>query len=145
MSPATNPAWNPAGNPRPEPRIGDAERDAAIRALGEHYAAGRISKEEFDERSEVAMRARTDSQLRPLFADLPPLYAAPPSPRPGQVAWSPPYQQSRHRRHPWWQSVPVLPLVIGLMVLAVLTRAWWLVFVVWLLFACRPRGHRRPH
>jgi hypothetical protein len=30
-------------------------------------------------------------------------------------------------------------------VLAVLTRAWWLVFVVWLLFACRPRGHGRPH
>jgi dihydropyrimidinase len=31
----------------PQLRIGDAERDSAATALGEHYAAGRLTKEEF--------------------------------------------------------------------------------------------------
>ena len=37
----------------PELRIGDAEREATISALGEHYAAGRLTKEEYDERSDA--------------------------------------------------------------------------------------------
>jgi len=52
-------------------RIGDAERDRAIAALGDHFAAGRLSREEFDERVETAMQARFDHDLDPLFADLP--------------------------------------------------------------------------
>ena len=54
-----------------EPRIGDAEREAAVTSLGEHYAAGRLTKEEFDERSDQAWAARTAAGLWPLFADLP--------------------------------------------------------------------------
>ena len=54
-----------------ELRIGDADREAAVRALGEHYAAGRLTREEFDDRSELAWAARTASQLWPLFTDLP--------------------------------------------------------------------------
>ena len=52
-------------------RIGDAERDAAVSALGDHYAAGRLTREEFDERSDQAMQARFHGDLQPLFADLP--------------------------------------------------------------------------
>lgn len=70
-------AWPPpaaAGNwarPTGPVRIGDAERDSAVSALGDHFAAGRITREEFDERIDQAMQARFESDLRPLFADLP--------------------------------------------------------------------------
>lgn len=52
-------------------RIGDAERSSAADALGEHFAAGRISSEEFSERLDQVWAARTAPDLRPLFADLP--------------------------------------------------------------------------
>jgi hypothetical protein len=52
-------------------RIGDVERDRAVSALGDHFAAGRLTQEEFDERVDVAIRARFDRDLEPLFADLP--------------------------------------------------------------------------
>jgi hypothetical protein len=129
-------------SPRPEPRIGDAERDAAVRALGEHYAAGRITKDEFDERSNLAMQARTDADLRPLFSDLPRLGSGTGSGLPSGAR----VLSSRHdRRAPapsWWQAVPLVPLVIGLVALVVVTKMWWLLFVVWLVFICRPG--RRP-
>ena len=52
-------------------RIGDADRDRAVAALGDHYAAGRLTAEEFDDRSSRAWQARTAEDLAPLFADLP--------------------------------------------------------------------------
>ncbi len=52
-------------------RIGDAERDTAVSALGEHYAAGRLTKDEYDERADDVSAARFDADLTPLFADLP--------------------------------------------------------------------------
>ncbi len=54
-----------------ELRIGDTERTAAAEELGEHYAQGRLSAEEHQERLDRAMGARTASELTPLFADLP--------------------------------------------------------------------------
>jgi hypothetical protein len=56
---------------RADLRIGTAERDQAATALGEHYSAGRLSTEEFDERVRLAYQARTRADLEPLFADLP--------------------------------------------------------------------------
>lgn len=58
-------------------RIGDAERDEATSALGDHFAAGRLTREEFDTRVDQAMAARFDGDLRPLFADLPKAAAVP--------------------------------------------------------------------
>ena len=55
----------------PELRIGDAEREAAVTALGEHYAAGRLTKEEYDERGRPGLGGPDASALWPLFADLP--------------------------------------------------------------------------
>jgi hypothetical protein len=52
-------------------RIGDAERDAAAAALGEHYAAGRLTKDEYDERIDRVWEAKYDGELAPLFSDLP--------------------------------------------------------------------------
>lgn len=52
-------------------RIGDAERDDAVARLREHYAAGRLSADEFEERMTAAMAAHTRSEIAPLFNDLP--------------------------------------------------------------------------
>ena len=52
-------------------RLSDAERDQAVAALGEHYAAGRLTAEEHSDRTDRAYAARTGADLRPLFADLP--------------------------------------------------------------------------
>ncbi len=56
---------------QPSIRIGNAEREAAVRELGEHYAAGRIDGAEYEERTSAAYAARTADDLTPLFADLP--------------------------------------------------------------------------
>lgn len=64
-------------------RVSDAERDQAVAELSEHYQAGRLTLEEFDDRSSQALRARTGSDLDGLFTDLPkgaaPSVLAPPS------------------------------------------------------------------
>ena len=52
-------------------RIGDAERERAATALGEHYAQGRITAEEHTERLEQVWAARTRAELQPVFRDLP--------------------------------------------------------------------------
>ncbi|GAB3932146.1 hypothetical protein GCM10029976_037640 [Kribbella albertanoniae] len=52
-------------------RIGDAEREEAVRRLGEHYEAGRLSAEEHGERVEAALRAKTAAELGDVFVDLP--------------------------------------------------------------------------
>jgi hypothetical protein len=57
----------PAGNVR----VSDAERDRALAELSEHFQAGRITQDEFDERSGLALTAKTGDDLRELFTDLP--------------------------------------------------------------------------
>ena len=52
-------------------RIGDVERDQAVSALGEHFAAGRLTKDEYDERAAQVWTARFRHDLSPLFSDLP--------------------------------------------------------------------------
>lgn len=52
-------------------RVGDAERETAVAALGEHFAAGRIDRDELDGRLEAAYAALTRADLDRLFADLP--------------------------------------------------------------------------
>ncbi|HEX2130466.1 MAG TPA: DUF1707 domain-containing protein [Actinophytocola sp.] len=55
-------------------RVGTAERESAVRLLGEHFSAGRLQVEEYEERVGRALEARTRGDLRPLFADLPAPY-----------------------------------------------------------------------
>ena len=55
----------------PDFRIGDTEREAAIKALGEHFSAGRLDIDEYGDRSAKVTTARTRSELTELFADLP--------------------------------------------------------------------------
>jgi Domain of unknown function (DUF1707) len=58
-------------------RIGDADREAAAESLREHYAQGRLTLEEFNQRLDAVFKATTQSQLNLLMRDLP--HAARPS------------------------------------------------------------------
>ncbi|GAA0946760.1 DUF1707 domain-containing protein [Pseudonocardia zijingensis] len=52
-------------------RIGHAERTAAQKALDEHLAEGRLTVEEYADRSAAAANAVVASDLAALFTDLP--------------------------------------------------------------------------
>ena len=72
IPPWTTGVWAYSARPSGEPvRVGDAERDEALDKLGDHFAAGRLTREELDERTEQAMGARFDRDLEALFRDLP--------------------------------------------------------------------------
>jgi hypothetical protein len=58
-------------------RVGDAERQASIEQLAEHFRAGRLTDEELDERTAAAHRAVTRGDLATLEDDLPSLRATP--------------------------------------------------------------------
>jgi len=63
-------------------RVSDADRDRALAELSEHFQAGRLTSDEFGERSGLALQARTGAELAGLLADLPPAGpAAPPAGR----------------------------------------------------------------
>ncbi|MET8874929.1 DUF1707 domain-containing protein [Nocardia sp. NPDC004604] len=55
----------------PEIRIGTAEREQAMQRLSDHFAAGRLSVAEFDERSAAVAAALTRGDLDKVFVDLP--------------------------------------------------------------------------
>ena len=88
-------------------RIGDQERDAAVRALGDHFAAGRLTHEEFEERSTKALTARTMDELEVLMVDLPDLASAPVVPfatrLPAQWAGAP-REVSKKARNAWFTA-----------------------------------------
>ncbi|HEX9537364.1 MAG TPA: DUF1707 domain-containing protein [Streptosporangiaceae bacterium] len=52
-------------------RISDADREGATTRLRDHFAEGRLTPEELDERVTVALTARTAGDLRRIMADLP--------------------------------------------------------------------------
>jgi hypothetical protein len=98
---------------RADLRLSDADRDAAVARLSEHYAAGRLDKEEFDERSDAVWTARTRADLAPIFADLGPTQSE--------------RERSGHGyRGPWgrrgWLPVPFVPVLFLLIALTVLTH-----------------------
>ncbi|MFC5290442.1 DUF1707 domain-containing protein [Actinokineospora guangxiensis] len=100
----SEPAWEHV-------RIGDTERETALRALGEHMGAGRLTVDEYGERSARVATAKTRGDLADLFADLPeprprfgpitppPAYPPPAYPAP---AYPPPHYGHHH-------PVPVHP------------------------------------
>lgn len=147
----------------PDLRIGDDERETAVTALGEHYAAGRLTKDEYDERAAQAWAARTRTALWPLFADLP-------RPAPSPSAGPPPGDRHGHTgpfggpgsgpRQGWWLGARTLPVILVVVLLVLLTKLPWfvLLIVVWLVwtrmlrlwgFAAfrrrHPNSHRHPH
>jgi Domain of unknown function (DUF1707) len=85
-----------------ELRVGDAERDEVTAALHEHFAQGRLTRDELDERLTATLSAKTVGDLRAVTRDLP---GASPE-RASALAW---------RRDPWepgaahWGRGPLAP------------------------------------
>ena len=126
----------PSGNAVPV-RIGDAERDQAVSELGDHFAAGRLNREEFDTRVDQAMAARFDRDLQPLFVDLPrtePATSHPAGPPPRlRMVWPLLF---------WWLPL----LLVAAVVVAVLLSAPWLIWTFcWVLLIGAFWGRGRPH
>ncbi len=129
-----------AETPKPVPvvptRIGDAERDEAVSALGDHFAAGRLSREELDERIDQAVQAKFSTDLEPLFADLPAPVEQPVRPKSGQGT-------GQRRPSPLVLLLPLI--VIGLVVTAfALSQPWMLWGLVWFVMVSRFWGGRGP-
>jgi len=59
------------GFPTGDVRISDADRDRALTELSEAFQVGRLTIEEFDQRSGQVLGSRTGRELTALFADLP--------------------------------------------------------------------------
>jgi hypothetical protein len=64
--------------PRGDIRVSDADRDRAVAELSENFQSGRLTQEEFEERSGQALQARTGPEL-----SVPPPADYPPTPGPG--------------------------------------------------------------
>jgi hypothetical protein len=122
-------------------RIGDAERDQAVAVLSDHFVAGRLTQEEFEERSDQATRARYTDDLSRLFADLP----DPAASQPGRQTWSPGFrpdpQSFRPGPPPFLWLLPVL--MVGVVVGTISLAAPW---ILWMLFwiALFSRPYNRP-
>ncbi|MET3804974.1 hypothetical protein ABIB25_001970 [Nakamurella sp. UYEF19] len=71
ISEPPRPVGDENGPGTPAIRIGDAERNAAVEALGEHMTTGRLDLDEYGTRSAIANTAKTVGELQALFADLP--------------------------------------------------------------------------
>ena len=96
-------------------RVSDADRDRAIAELSEHYQAGRLTTEEFEDRTGRALQARTTADLADLFTDLPRRQAPMTGGTATSAASTPPASPARA----WPARVPVAPVAI-LAVVAVL-------------------------
>jgi hypothetical protein len=75
--------WN---YPPGDIRVSDADRDQAASELGEAFQVGRLTADEFRERSGQAMDARTGKELTALLADLPVERPLAPRPAPEERA-----------------------------------------------------------
>jgi len=77
----------PAPGPSPEMRASDADRDRVIDVLRVAVGEGRLTPDEFEERMQAVLSARTFGELAPLTADLPPASGFPARPvvRPAAV------------------------------------------------------------
>jgi hypothetical protein len=104
-----------SGLPRGDIRVSDAERDQAVAELSKHFQAGRLTQEEFEDRSGSALQARTGAELRALFTDLPqdPVPAAPAD---GRMA-PPPFPG--YARRPGG-GMPVARVVIACVIAAII-------------------------
>ena len=120
-------------------RIGDAERDNAAAALGEHYATGRLTKEEYEERAERVWAARFQTDLEPLFVDLPGVRRPP-----QRVARLEPQQRAAYGWQPPFPFQLLLPgLAVAAIAAVIIAGMPWLLFGLFWLWAFAGGGHRR--
>ena len=131
-------------------RASDADRDHITVRLREHFAAGRLTSDEMDERISAALKAKTHGELRQLMTDLP--EPAPAAPRAAQRPYpaGPPWVVRR-------RGPRLLPVLLLVLLASLIPGGHWLffgvlqVFLVFWLLAClggifamtRPHRHHR--
>jgi hypothetical protein len=135
-------------------RVSDSDREQVAERLREHFAAGRLTSEELDERVDAALNAKTVGELRAVMADLPEPGPVGPRAEQGGPDWTyrPVYGYRRGPR--------LLPLGLFLLLAVILLPSAGFVFLavvklivlIWLavcvagLFAvARFRRHGRRH
>ena len=134
------------GTPRmaPAQRSGDAARERAVTALGEHYAAGRIDRAELEARLDAAYRATTLDQVRALFSDLPDPAPFRLNRRERRAA----ARAARRGMYPW-PRFPIVPAVAILGAIALLVvsegRLFFLVPMLWFWLGAGRRWYGHPH
>jgi len=95
---SSGPSADPRSTPRQEGshlRVSDSDRSAVAQELSEHFEAGRLDLDEFQERTARALSARTRDDFTGLFSDLPPLRTHADA------------RQRRPRTH-WWFLAPAI-------------------------------------
>jgi Domain of unknown function (DUF1707) len=102
-------------------RTSDADRERVTARLRDHFAEGRLTREELDERITAALSARTFGELRRVMTDLP--EPAPVLPQAGRL----PRPAYARRRGPG-----MLPLAALLLVAAVLIPGGGWLFLAFL-------------
>ena len=90
--------------PEPQMRAADTDREAVVRRLGEHMAAGRLTVDEYEERAGRAWTARTYADLAELTVDLPSAPARPPAAASAATARPQPYRRGACGAGPWGWS-----------------------------------------
>ncbi len=99
-------------------RASDRDRDVVLKVLGEGYADGRLTREEYDERADATTQARTLGELPAIIADL-----VPQQPIHGALV-SPADLQSQAVAE---YGRELRSAVTGLVVVSVITVSIWLV------------------
>jgi hypothetical protein len=128
-------------------RVGDADRNRTADLLKEAHAAGYLTLEETEERLGTALAARTRGELDRLVADLPPEWRT--SQERDQRPAGPPGRQRPALPAEVVWLVPLVMVVTGVIVLAVLTRGFWffpwpLLWIFFFAFGRRGRAGWRP-
>ena len=114
-----NPPWGRGSSGRrasqanPNMRVSHAERTDVADRLSKHYGDGRLDEEEFNERLDRAMKAKTNSDLAGLFDDLPEPEAARPVARPNPQP-----------RPPGPRQFPRIAFLALVVILAIMVGQW---------------------
>lgn len=128
-------------------RVSDADREAVTARLRDHYAEGRLTPDELDERVSAALGAKTFGDLRTLTTDLPGPAPVPPRTA-ARPSWGgpPPW---RHRHRP-----PVMVFALIALLVLLTSGGGWVLFglfriilVFWLVSTLvrLAFGYRRGH
>ena len=134
-------------------RVSDGDRDRVTAQLSDHFAAGRITPGELDERLSAALSAKTFGDLGRIMADLPRSVPAPLGAVAPPLSASP--ARAVRRRHPPFPPLILLALLAALVIpgtgwlLAALVNVillfWITTFVVGVLAFGLPRRGWHHH
>jgi hypothetical protein len=120
----------PGSYPTAAMKASDADRDAVLSDLSEHFQAGRLTAEEWEERAGLALAARTWGELKDLLRDLPATRPGPQAPVAAASSGARP-ERLAGRRPP--APIAVLAAIgIAVAVSVGIAHSWGL---LWLVFA----------